>query len=329
MPIPSSPSTIQRPDLGFIVEEYSEQVAMNEFVATDIMPLFNTATESGQWPVIRIEEQLRRINTRRAIGAAYAQDDYTYDFDSFQVQEYGAESPVYVEEAKIYKRHIQPEALAAQRAVVNLWRDFEFLMAADCHNPDNVGSTIAATAPWTDNVAAKIQEDIKAAKILMRYGDESNNILGAGIRPNLLIITEDVFLELMLSKELKASIKDTNNTYEIGGMEAKLSTLAQHLGIDKVKIAYPLLNVAPRGAKQQLRNLWPNNTALLLKASNGGMDMREPAFGRTPYWSNDSIVGVEQYYKDENRKTMYRARVQLDRKVTYAGAMCHITGIAG
>ncbi len=328
MPYPVSPGTILRNDLGIVIEEYSETLARDEYCGPKIMPWFNSAHDNGKWPVISLAEMLRKLDTKRAIGAEYVQDDWTFTFDSFQTEEDGAVSPVFDEESKMYAHYFDAERMASERAASLLLRSHEVDVAKTVHDTANVGSTIEVDTPWSDP-SSDPKNDIVNAKRLMLKGDGGDNA-GYGIRPNSILMTDDLFEAVLANTKLNERVSFTTTTHVLGTDEQRRQLVSAYFGVDVI-VAKSILNTSAKGSEHDLKSIWPSETALLMKISNGGPDMREPALGRTILWTGDSPskITMEQYYDNALRKMLFRARHHTCIKVTYKGALCHIKGVMG
>jgi len=328
MPYPVSSGTIQRHDLGIIVEDFAEQEARDEYRGTTIMPWYPITKDNGKWPVISLADALRQINTKRAIGAKYVEDDFIFDFKSFQTEEDGATSSVYDEERLMYEDYIDAETLASQRAVSLVLRSLEIEIAETVHDLANVGTVINVAVPWSD-INSDPKSDIVDAKSLMLKGDGNKNV-GFGIRPNSLVLTDDLFEAVLENKKLNDRVNFTTTTHVLGTEEQQRQLVSAYFGINVI-VAKSIVNTAAKGSEQNLTSIWPSETALLVKVSNGGINMRELALGRTILWTGDSPqkIMVEQYYNNDRRQMKYRARHHTCKKVSYPGALCHIKGVMG
>ena len=69
MPGPSSPSTFQRPDLGVEFEEFDLLAAQQGFIGLQMLPVYPTEVQSGNFPVIPAEALLAERETALASGA--------------------------------------------------------------------------------------------------------------------------------------------------------------------------------------------------------------------------------------------------------------------
>jgi hypothetical protein len=318
---PIATGEIQRPDLAMALFEYNEDLAAQEYIGTQLMPFFNTPNNSGRYPVLPLDDMLRVLDTKRAVGGNYARDDSLFTFDSFQTEEDGMEASVEESEVRMYSRFFDAELLAASRARNNLLRAQEKQIADIINTPANAGINQAAAAAWNNLTNGDIKADVE---------DNYHAMLNTfGVRPNTLVINEQLFRTVMRSDSVRDNLKYVSLEHEVGGLSAQARLLSAYVGIDDIWIAKPLMNIADKGATANLKPIWPLETAFLMKRSMGGMELRDPSYGRTFLWTQDSPsnITIDQYPEPQTRAQIYRARHHTVPKITYKGALTRITGV--
>ena len=120
MPRPTSATTISRPELGVLAQEYLEK--QTEFLGIQILPYFDVEEQSAEYPLIPVEAMLNVPDTRRAPRGAYQRDDWEFENDTYDCVENGTEEPVDDVEEKLYARFFDAEEIATQRAIGKILR---------------------------------------------------------------------------------------------------------------------------------------------------------------------------------------------------------------
>lgn len=91
-----------------------------------------------------------------------------------------------------------------------------------------------------------------------------------------------------------------------------------------------IVDRAPKNVEKDLGAIWGDQYAALVRVSVGGANLREPCFGRTFLWTEDSPsnVNVESYRSEEVRSNIYRVRQNTDERVIFRGALFLLDGVS-
>jgi len=319
MPAPET-TAIVRNDLGTIAWEYAMEASRRGFVGMKIMPTFETPKKSGEYPLITVESFLKAQKSARAPRAAYNRSDYTFSKQSYACEEDGFEELLDDSERNLYgDAQIDAEAIAVMRAVDVILRNQETRIITKAIATASIDNAAAAVA-WSTAATATPRIDVNVAKEAMR----SNY----GIKPNIMVISDASRNDLLLTAEITDALKYTN-PIELGGEEAQLRILAQYFGVDEVLIADAQIDSAKKGQSKSLADLWTNTIAGLYRVSSS-RDLKEPSFGRTMLWTEDSPqeIVTEQYRDEKVRSDVFRARQNTDSVYTFTGAGRLITGVS-
>lgn len=320
MPRPTSSTTIQRPDLGTLAYEYMEDNrATNGYIGLAVMPEFATPEKSADYPVIPVEAVTATPTVDRSARGAYARDDFEFEMQTYACKERGHESPVDDTERRLYSQFFDAEQVAVQRSVDIILRAHEIRVAAKVQSTSVAGGNSAIATPWTTAASATPRANIETGIMAMRSG--------YGILPNAAVMNFPTFIAVMNSAEIKDAFKYTNPV-ELGGYEAQRRILAQYFGLEEVLVPGAMKSTAKKGQTAVLAEVWGQNYVSLLRVSSGGNDLREPSFGRTFRWTEDSpSILVTESYRDESiRSDVYRVRHDVDEAVQFAGALYILTG---
>jgi hypothetical protein len=317
MPRPTKDTAIQRPDLGALAYEYLIDAANRGFIGMEVMPVFEVPEQSADYPIIPVEALLGNRNTRRNAKGDYPRGDWEFETGTYKCQEYGWEEVVDDVEAKLYSRFFEAEQVSTEIAVDRILRGHEQRVAATAFS----GATNNVTHKWSSAANATPKADIEDARLSMRAA--------TGLLPNALVMGYSAFRNAVNTKEMRDAFAYTN-PIEIGGEEAQKRLLAQYFGVDRVLVGGSIQNSAKRGQSATLTDIWASDKAALMVLSNGGPRLREPVYGRSFLWYEDSPqeVVVETYREESRRSTIVRARQYIGEAVIFEGAKYLIGNLA-
>ena len=136
-----------------------------------------------------------------------------------------------------------------------------------------------------------------------------------------------VFRNVLKTTELKEALRYTN-PIEIGSEEAQRRILGQYFGLD-ILVASGQRDGAKKGQAYSLADLWDDENVHLIRRAAPGGRLREPVYGRTFLWFQDSpqSVVVESYREENKRSTIIRARQHVGEAVIFAGAAYRLSNI--
>jgi hypothetical protein len=311
MPRPTSGTTIQRPDLGALA--YELLLNPSDFIADQVLPIFETPEQSGDYPKIPVEAFLKTHDTRRAPRSGYVRDDWEFTTGNFACQDHGHEEPVDDVEARMYRRFFDAEVVAVERAVDKIRRAREVRCNTLLMNTGNITLTAAAAFCWDVAANATPKTDVDAGITAMRNG--------RGILPNAVIMDYKVFKDVMRCNELKTYLQYTS-PHLIETEEAQRDMLAKYFGVQQVLVAKAMYDSADKNQTASLASIWNNDYVLVARIGANSRDLKEPCVGRTFLWTGDSpqSLVVEQYREEQTRSWVYRVRHNVQEALVYAGA---------
>jgi len=318
--MPRSNQAMQRPDLGSVAYEYMVGAADRGFIGTRVLPFFNTPIQSAEYPVIPTEALLKQKDTARAARANYARDDWGFDFQNYSTKEYGWEEQIEDSEVKLYQRYFDLELVATERATDVLLSGFEQRVANLTQAAASAGSTTAATAAWSNPATATPRADVDAARAVQRAA--------GGIVGDTLVMGWTAFQNLLVTNEVKTYLQYTS-PHLVDGIEAQKSTMARYLGVRQILVGDAIKDTAKKGKATVIGDIWDNTKVNLIKLSTGGQNLREPAFGRTFLWTQDSPneITTETYREEQTRSNIIRVRHHVDEAIQMVNANHLITGV--
>jgi len=313
--MPSPTTTIQRRDLGDVVSEYALARSRDTFAGLQIMPIFNTALQSGNFPIIPVEQMLKPRSVKRAPRGGYNRGDWQFEQGNYACEEYGWEEVVDDSLAANYADYFTAESVSAMIATDVILREQEkrIQAAADTAASNAVGTkwSVAATATPRANVKAGIK----------KVSQET------GIMPDTFVCTWQTFQNLLNTTEVLDATKYTN-PLTMNGFEAQKQLIATYLGVSRVIVTNAISNSANEGATFAASQIWNDANGYLVVTNAGALDS-SPAWGRSMLWTGDSPnnINVESYREDAVRGTVVRVRHYVDEKILNTTCMYRLTNL--
>lgn len=139
----------------------------------------------------------------------------------------------------------------------------------------------------------------------------------SGIRPNILVINEEVADGIMRSPFVTSVMPDDD--FRI----ATQKTLAAFFKIAEVIVGEAVLNTANESQTKSLDTIWGKNCLLAYRNPSSGLD--DPSFAKTFKWTgggqrrsqNRGLVGVRVYPNDELKEDYVEVDMNYDNKITF------------
>lgn len=316
MPSPSATLATQRPDLAASLEEFDLLANMNGFIAQQVFPEINVASQAGTFGKIPVEQLLQNRETLRTSGAGYARGDWKFQTGTYATQEHGAEEKIDDREKAMYAEFFDAEVIATQRAMSAVMINAEVRVAAAVYNTSVwTGSplTLGITHEWDDATNAVPADDILFGK--KKIYDNS------GLMANALIVNWKQYQNLLNCDDI------VNRSKYQGYMDVRpgamgTQALALALGLERIIVAGGIRNTAKEGQAASLSSVWSDEYAMLCRVATSN-DFREPAIGRTFHWAGDGSAmdgKVETYREEQTRSQIVRVRHEVDEVVLYPEA---------
>lgn len=316
MPSPSSSLATQRPDLASFLE-FDLESDRAGYVANQVFPVMNVASQSGNFGKIPLEQLLQQRDTKRAPGSGYARSQFTFSPATYATDEHGAEEPVDDRESKMYAEYFDAEQVATMRAFSSVLRNAEQRVADAVFNTSTwagASLTTGITNEWDDATNAVPLTDVEAA--VQKIYDNS------GLWANALVINRKVFRNLRNCDQVVERIQSAGAGDATKASDITTQMLAQAFDLDYIIVAGTSRNGAKEGQAASPTQIWSSEYAMVCRVASG-QDMRDPCIGRTFHWSSDgsSIGGSVESYRDETvRGNVIRVRHDVAEVVLYAEA---------
>lgn len=304
MPDYSGSRATPRLDLGVALMEFLDQ--QNDFVGTQIMPVFKSNLKAAAYSAITRETLAQTADTKRGPRGNYNRGSFGAKDKTFACVENGFEQPLSDDERRLYSRDFDAEMAAVKVAEGVVLRNQEARIAAKLFDTGTfTGSDlyldVSGSAPWS-TVGSAIKATIAAGKAKVRAN--------CGMLPNALILNYTNVERLKATTEIKDAIKYTSFP-----SDAMLeSALAAYFGVEKVLVAKSIKNSSVEGTAYAGADIWSNLYAMLAIVPSNTEDLSLPSVGRTFLWTEDcpENVFVEQYRDEAARSDVFRTRQHTD-----------------
>jgi len=314
MPRPTNSTAIQRDDLGAIAYEYAYEASQRGFIADAVLPIFEVAEQSADYPKIPIESILKMPpSIKRAPRGNYQRGDYEFETGTYSCEEYGWEEPLDDSERKLYKRFFDAEEVATLRATDVVLRHREKRVADAVQSTGNITNTGNVSTEWSTAATCTPKADVKDAKNTLRTA--------TGIDPDAAAMSKKVFDNLMITKEIKDYLQYTN-PHLLANFEVQRQLVAQYLDLEEIFVGNAIYDSAKKGKSKSISDIWDDEYVLLFKRPINPMNLKEPTLGRSFLWLEDSpeILVTETYREEDIRSDIYRVRQYVDEAFVFTGA---------
>jgi len=318
--MPSPTSTIQRRDLGDLVSEYALERSRESFIGLELMPSLGVMLQSGNYPIIPVEEMLKPRDTKRNPRGGYNRGDWGFEQGNFATEEFGWEELVDDSLAKNYGSYFEAEAISARIATDVLLRGQE----ARIQTLADTAYANAVSVKWSTSATATPRKNIEA-------GIKSIN-QNTGMLPNVFACTWQTFNNLIKTNEVLEATKYTGGgAITMSGFERQKEMIAEYFGVDRVIVSNAVQNGNNEGSTSgfSATQIWNDAYGYLVVTSAGPIESG-PSWGRSFLWTDDSPnnVNIESYRDEEVRGEVIRARHNTDEKILNSSCMYRLTNLA-
>jgi hypothetical protein len=296
---------VPRLELGEAVMEFSLQ--QNEFIGTQVLPIFPTKKKASIFPAITRESITREADTKRAPRGNYNRDGFTAKDKQYNCEEFGLEGPLDDGERTLYASDFDAELTTVQIITRRVLQAQERRIAALLFNT----TTFTGAQLYTDNTAApwtNASTDVIAQVRAIREKARANS----GLDPNALIFSKANLDRLLNNNVIKECIK-----YVARLTEAEiLNALSDLLGVRQILVGRGIYNTAKEGKPFANADIW-NATYVMVAVIGNPNRLADPSVGRVFLWTADSPENatVEQYRDDASRSDIFRVRQHVDEIV--------------
>jgi hypothetical protein len=298
----SGTRAVPRLELGEAALEFTQQ--QNEFIGTQVLPIFGTKKKSSIFPAITRESITREADTKRAPRGNYNRDGFSAKDKQYNCEEFGLEGALDDGERTLYASDFDAELTTVQIVTRRVLQAQERRISGLVFNT----TTFTGAQLYTDNTATpwtSASTDVIAQVRAIREKVRAN----CGLDPNTLIFSKANLDRLLNNNVVKECIK-----YVARLTEAEiLNALSDILGVQKILVGRGIYNTAKEGKAFVNGDIWNATYAMVAVIGNPNR-LSDPSVGRTFLWNADSPENatVEQYRDDASRSDIFRVRQQVD-----------------
>jgi len=292
-------------DLGEATLEFTQQ--QNEFIGTQVLPIFQTKKKSSIFPAITRESITREADTKRAPRGNYNRDGFSAKDKQYNCEEFGLEGVLDDGERTLYSTDFDAELTTVQIVTRRVLQAQERRVAGLMFNTTMFTGaqlyTDNTAAPWT-NASTDVIAQVRAIREKVRAN--------SGIDPSTLIFSKANLDRLLNNSVIKDCIK-----YVARLTEAEiLNALADVLGVKNILVGRGIYNTAKEGKTFVNGDIWNASYAMVAVIGDANR-LSDPSVGRTFLWASDSPENatVEQYRDDASRSDIFRVRQHVDEIV--------------
>lgn len=320
-PTPSSALSTLRPDLASFME-FDAEMDRKGFIGLRVAPVVEVALQADNPGKVPVEQLLQSADVKRSASGGYNRGSIKFDKWSYATEEYGREEVLTDRLVRQYRHLIDAEVVASKRARDIVLREAEKRYASLLFNTTTwTGSSLFTnvSTEWSTAASADPYADVKAARIKV--------FEQTGLWPNALIIDYLVFMNLRACAKIIDRIESSGAGQATKPADITADLLARTLDLDQVIVARAGKNTADEGQSAAMSQIWDDEYAMVACVATSN-DVQEPCVARTFHWSDDgSDIGaaIEEYYSNETRSKIIRARHDTDEVVMYAES-AHLLG---
>tara|TARA_R110000796_G_scaffold246820_3_gene371869 strand:+ start:1638 stop:2561 length:924 start_codon:yes stop_codon:yes gene_type:complete len=293
-----------------VLSEALNKIGENKFVGTQILPVRDIATKSGQYPVFGDDQFDLNASVVRAAGSAFARRDFAYGQQDFSCKQYALEGLLPDEDATQASDDGVSDASAAiaQKLQRDIMVGHELRVAA-AMNAAGFNST-AVTASFNSKATALPIEDIQLAV---------ERLNGNGFYDGLALIIETSLFNKMINTD------DVRGIFNGNGQYTNRQVILDALGVNQIIVTPTRYNSAAKGKAASRTKVWPTGHFFVGQVAGG--DFANGGFGRTLSYGPDGGVFSAESYRDEPIKSdVLRVLNSVDEVIINTNACEKLTG---
>jgi len=293
-----------------VLSEALNKIGENQFVGTQILPVREVATKTGQYPVFGDDQFDLNASKVRAAGSAFARRDFAYGQQDFSCKQYALEGLLPDEDVS----QASDDGISDSAAAIakKLQRDIMVgheLRVASTMAAAAFNST-AATAAFSSKATALPIEDIQNAV---------ERLNGNGFYDGLALIIETSLFNKMINTD------DVRGIFNGNGQYTNRQVILDALGVSQIIVTPTRYNSAAKGKTASRSKIWSTTDFFVGQVAGG--DFANGGFGRTLAYSADGGVFSAEQYRDEPIKSdVLRVFNSVDESIINTNACEKITG---
>jgi len=294
-----------------VLSEALNKIGENKFVGTQILPVRDVTTKTGQYPVFGDDQFDLNASVARAAGSAFARRDFAYGQQDYSCKQYALEGLLPDEDiTKASDDGVSDSAAAiAQKLQRDIMVGHELRVAASIN-----GAAFNATAQ-----TGGAMSDELVAKPISSIQNAVERLNGNGFYDNLALIIETTLFNEMINT------LDVRGIFNSSGQYTNRQVILDALGVNQIILCPTRYNSAAKGKAAARTKIWSDSTYFVGQV--GGGDFANGGFGRTLAYSPDGGVFSAEQYRDEPIKSdVLRVFNSVDEAIINTNACEKITG---
>ena len=270
-----------------VLSEALNKIGENQFVGTQILPVRDVATKTGQYPVFGDDQFDLNASVARAAGSAFARRDFAYGQQDYSCQQYALEGLLPDEDlTKASDDGVSDSAAAiAQKLQRDIMVGHELRVASAIN-----GAAFNATAQ-----TGGAMSDADAAKPISSIQNAVERLNGNGFYDSLALIIETSLFNEMINTV------DVRGIFNGNGQYTNRQVILDALGVNQIILCPTRYNSAAKGKAAARTKIWSDSTYFVGQV--GGGDFANGGFGRTLAYTPDGGVFSAESYRDEPIKS--------------------------
>tara|TARA_R110002153_G_scaffold201220_1_gene354472 strand:+ start:6999 stop:7916 length:918 start_codon:yes stop_codon:yes gene_type:complete len=269
-----------------ILSEALNKIGENRFVGTQILPVRDVATKTGQYPVFGDDQFDLNASKERAAGSSFARRDFAYGQQDFSCKQYALEGLLPDEDATQASDDGISDAAGAiaQKLQRDLMVGHELRVASVMN-----AAGFNATAQTGGAMSAA------GAKPISSIQNAVERLQGNGFYDDLALIIEVSLFNEMLNTT------DVRGIFNGNGQYTDRQVILDALGVNQIIICPTRYNSAAKGKAAARSKIWSTDSYFVGQVAGG--DFANGGFGRTLAYSPDGGVFTAETYRDEPIKS--------------------------
>jgi len=269
-----------------ILSEALNKIGENRFVGTQILPVRDVATKTGQYPVFGDDQFDLNASKERAAGSSFARRDFAYGQQDFSCKQYALEGLLPDEDATQASDDGITDAAGAiaQKLQRDLMVGHELRVASVMN-----AAGFNAVAQTGGAMSAE------GAKPISSIQNAVERLQGNGFYDDLALIIEVSLFNEMLNTA------DVRGIFNGNGQYTDRQVILDALGVNQIIICPTRYNSAAKGKAAARSKIWSTDSYFVGQVAGG--DFANGGFGRTLAYSPDGGVFTAETYRDEPIKS--------------------------
>jgi len=295
-----------------VLSEMLNKIGENRFVGTQILPIRDVGTKTGEYPVFDSDQFDNDASKERASGTDFARRDFAYGQQSYKCVQYGLEGVLPDED----RTQANDDGISDVEASIAKALQRDLMVGHERRVKDVVFpsstpfNSTAATAAMSAKSTAKPIEDIQLAVKRLHANGHFDNLA--------VIIEESLYQEML-------NVDDVRTIFNGNGQYTDPEVLRAAFGVDRFIVCPTRYNSAAKGKSASRTSIWPIDKYLVGQVTGG--DFSNGGFGRTLAYSPDGGSFSAENYRDEKKKSdILRVFNSVDEVVINSTAAELITG---